>query len=152
MQHAQSEQSDDDCSLTDNDSGWYTLVRGLSFASAYEAARLEQMQLEDNDLPDSDQSSDPDDSTAASTTDTTESDSEDEGESERFAFRIADITHHHQEEIAVLEECAARLSVRTSTRAMPPTNTRAKPIERGPIVRAWTKKMDHVHARERQIA
>jgi hypothetical protein len=111
-----------------------------------------QADIEDNDLPDSDQSSDPDDSTAASTTDTTESDSEDEDESERFASRIDDITHYHQEKMAVLEERAARLSVRTSTRAMPPTNTRAKPIERGPIVRAWTKKMDHVHARERPLA
>jgi len=128
MQDAQSEPSSDDYSMFDPEAEiWYARVRGLSFSSAYEEARLENAALEgynadseDNGLTDSQPPSVSDDSAVDSAMETTWSDFQDD-----------------------------KAEVLAGT---PPSKTIANKIESGPLIRAWTKQMDHRHARERQVA
>jgi hypothetical protein len=132
MQHAHSESSSDDYSMFDPETEevWYIRVRGLSFSSAYEETRLENSALEgynadveDNDFTDSEAGSlVSDESSPASTTETSWSDSQDDETGRK---------------------CAG---------STPPSKRIVNKIEAGPIIRAWTKQMDHKHARERQIA
>jgi hypothetical protein len=162
--------------------GWYARVRGSSFCTAYEETRLENAALEgynadveDNadSLLSSERSSalegynanveDNADSllssgrslvsvelSGTSTTETTWSDSD--SDSDFIASRIDNITAYQQSEMAHLKERAARTSQENSIAMPPPSKTMARNLESGPHGRAWTKQMDHTHARERQTA
>jgi hypothetical protein len=158
IQYARFESSKDDYSIFNPEAGWYTRVRGLSFSSAYEEARLENLELEgynadveDNDLTSSEISSVSDEFTAPSTTESSWSDSQDD-EAEWFAFRIDGIASHHHEQMSILDDRAAHLSWGKSIGRTPPSKTMAKKIESGPHIRTWTKQMNLTHSRERQVA
>ena len=161
LRHAHSECSSDDYYMIDSGTelGWYARVRGSSFCTAYEGARLENAELEgynadveDNadSLLSSEQSLVSFELSGTSTTESTWSDSD--SDSDFIASRIDSITAYHRSEMAYLKERAACLSGENLTATPPPSKTMAKKIESGPHIRASTKQMDHTHARERQIA
>jgi hypothetical protein len=161
MRYVHSECSSDDYYMIDSGTelGWYARVRGSSFCTAYEDARLENAALEgynadveDNadSLLSSERSSVSDESAGTSTTETTWSDYD--SDSDFIASRIDNITAHHRSEMAYLKERAAGLSEEKLAAMPPPSKTMVDKIESGPHIRAWTKQMDQSHARERQIA
>jgi hypothetical protein len=184
MRYVHSECSSDDYYMIDSGAelGWYARVRGSSFCTAYEDARLENAALEgynadveDNadsllsserssalegynadveanadSLLSSERSLVSVELSGTSTTETTWSDSD--SDSDLIASRIDNITAYHRSEMAHLEERAARTSQGNSIAMPPPSKTMAKNLESGPHGRAWTKQMDHTHARERQTA
>jgi hypothetical protein len=61
-------------------------------------------------------------------------------------------TAYHASEMACLEECAARVLAEKLVAMPPPSKTMVEKIEFGPQIRAWAKRMDRMHARERRIA
>lgn len=157
LQFAYSECSSDDYYMVDSGAelGWYARVRGSSFCTAYEEACLENAALEgynadveDNadSLLSSERSLVSVELSGTSTTETTWSDSD------FIASRIDNITAYHRSEMAHLKERAARTPQENSIAMPPPSKTMAKNRESGPHGRAWTKQMDHTHARERQTA
>jgi hypothetical protein len=161
MRYAHSECSSDDYYMIDSGAelGWYARVRDSSFCTAYEEARLENAALEGynadvegnaDSLLSSERSLVSIELSGTSTTETTWSDSD--SDSDFIASRIDSITAYHRSEMAYLKERAARISG-DKLAAMPPqSKTMVKSLESGLHGRAWTKQMDHSHARERQIA
>jgi hypothetical protein len=124
MQHAHSDSSSDDYSIFDPETKevWYTRVRGPSFSSAYEETRLQNAALEGYNA-----------------------DIEDNDFTDSEAGSM------------VSDESSPASTTGTSWSDSQDDETRfvaskTKKIESGPHILAWTKQMDHTHARERQVA
>jgi hypothetical protein len=126
IRRANSASSSDDYSIFDPETEevWYTRVRGLSFSSAYEETRLQNAALEgyNADIEDND-----------------------------FTDSEAGSLVSDESSPASTTETSWSDSQDEESRFVSP-NTIVKKIESGPHIRAWTKHMDHKHARERQVA
>ena len=127
MLQARSEPSSDNASMLDETAPRYTRARGLSFCSAYQEARRENAALEGYNAD---------------------------------VESNADTLTDSEERSLIPDESAGTSATETSwpdSQDEEDEDARfvvAKPkkIEFGPVVRALTKKMDHSHARERQVA
>jgi hypothetical protein len=161
VQYAHSECSSDDYYMIDSGAelGCYARVRGLSFCSAYEEARLESAALEgyNADVEDNADSlaEDSKEEQKSSATETTWSDPDSDfqdDEADVIASRIDNSTAYHRSEMDFLDERAARISAEKLAAVPPPSKTMVEKIESCPRIRAWAKQMDHRHACERQTA